>query len=287
MKYNLVGEIGCNHLGRMDLAKEHISTFAGVGAKFLKFQKRTIKNLLTVEEYNAPHPNPEFSHGGTYGEHREKLELNMKQHKELFDECTRNNVIYSCSAWDMQAAKDLVDNLPDITMIKVPSASNLNFNMISYILNNSGADLHISLGMTTKDEINRIIKYLTGMKAQDRTILYACTSGYPVEFEDLCLKEISYLIELTDSKFLGYGFSNHGLGIAMDIAAATLGANWIERHVTVCRSRIRHTDAAASLEPDGFRRLNRDLNALEKALTYKTKNLIVEEVQKKKLKRNV
>lgn len=291
-----VGEVGCNHLGSMALAKEHIDIFADFAkVKYIKFQKRTISDLLTPEEYNAPHPNPEYAHGATYGQHREALEFSMDQHQELFDYCKYKNVIYSCSVWDFNSAKDLIVHLPDLEYIKIPSASNLNFRMMKYIVENSNCDLHISLGMTTYKEIQEIEEFVFEHHIQNRVVVYACTSGYPVEYKDLSLLEISNLKSKYKNLFKGVGFSGHHLGIAMDIAAATLGATWIERHIVTCRSTIRHTDAPASLEPDGARRLVRDLSNLESALTYKinrTNNTLgdlleVEKVQRAKLKRNV
>lgn len=287
-KIHFVGEVGCNHLGNMDLAKEHIDLFSDFAKiKYVKFQKRTISDLLTKEEYDAPHPHPENAHGDTYGKHREALEFSIEQHVELFEYCKSKNVIYSCSSWDLNSAKELVTNLPELSYVKIPSACNLNFKMIQYIIDNSNCDIHISLGMTTKLEIKQITDFVISKHANKRTILYACTSGYPVLFEDLCLLEISKLKDLYGESFKAIGYSNHGLGIAMDIGAATLGATWIERHIVSCRSSIRHTDAPASLEPDGARKIIRDLKNLELALNYKTDDLLdVEITQRRKLKRS-
>lgn len=284
-----VGEIGCNHLGDLDLAKKHIDIFSEFSkVKYLKFQKRTISDLLTEEEYNAPHPNPEYAHGSTYGKHREALEFTIEQHQELFDYCQFKNVTYACSAWDFNSAKELIKGLPKLEYIKIPSASNLNFRMMKFIAENSQCDLHISLGMTTKKEIEEIEEFIFEHQIPHRVIMYACTSGYPVDYKDLALLEISRLKSKYKNLLKGIGFSGHHLGIAMDIAAATLGATWIERHVVTCRSTIRHTDAPASLEPDGARKLVRDLSNLELALNYKNGEdlLEVEKTQRKKLKRN-
>lgn len=285
---NFVAEIGCNHLGSLDLAKEHIDVFSSFSkAKIFKFQKRSLINLLTSEEYQKPHPHPEFSYGETYGKHREALEFSMFQHEILYQYCKDKGLQYACSAWDLQSAIDLIKYLPGLEYIKVPSASNLNFKMMSYILENSFCDLHISLGMINYKEIDQILDFISKNNSEKRTVVYACTSGYPLEFEDVYLLEISRLRNLCGSQFLGVGFSNHALGIAIDIAAATLGATWIERHVVTCRSSIRHTDAAASLEPTGAFKLIRDLSALEKALKFKNPDAIpkVEMEQRLKLKR--
>lgn len=286
-KFNFVGEVGCNHLGNMDLAKKHIDVFSDFsGVKYIKFQKRTISDLLTPEEYISPHPNPEYAHGSTYGQHREALEFSIDQHVELFNYCDNRDVKYVCSAWDLNSAKELVEYIPDMEYIKIPSACNLNFKMLDYIYDNFRGKVHISLGMTTMEEFRKITQFIHEEGAGWRTVLYACTSGYPVDYKDLALLEISNLKAMF-SNFEAIGFSGHHLGIAMDIAAATLGATWIERHIVTCRSTIRHTDAPASLEPDGARRLVRDLSNLELALNFKKNEILdVEQVQRLKLKRN-
>ena len=115
-------------------------------------------------------------------------------------------------------------------------------------------------------------------------IIYSCTSGYPVEFQDICLGEITRLKSTFGDRVKGIAFSGHHLGIAADIAALTLGASWVERHFTLDRT-WKGTDHAASLEPDGLRRLCRDLRNVEKALgTKKQEILPVEQVQRDKLK---
>jgi N-acetylneuraminate synthase len=116
-------------------------------------------------------------------------------------------------------------------------------------------------------------------------VIYSCTSGYPVDFEDVCLLEITRLREKFGDIVKHIGFSGHHNGIAIDNAAYTLGATHMERHFTLNRT-WKGTDHAASLEQDGMRRLVRDLNACHTALTYKSKEILdVEDVQRKKLKR--
>jgi N-acetylneuraminate synthase len=117
-------------------------------------------------------------------------------------------------------------------------------------------------------------------------VIYSCTSGYPVPFEDICLLEIKRLQKEYKDRVKSIGFSGHHLGIAVDSAAVALGAEWIERHFTLDRT-WKGTDHAASLEPDGMRKLARDCRAVYKALRYKqTEILAIEEVQRNKLKRN-
>merc|ERR1719442_110569 len=113
----VIAEIGCNHKGEIEVAKELLSLAKESGATVGKFQKRTPKELLTPEQYNAPHPNPNNSYGATYGEHREFLELSLDDHRELQNHCKKIDLEYSCSVWDTSSAKDIVKLNP--SLIKV------------------------------------------------------------------------------------------------------------------------------------------------------------------------
>jgi sialic acid synthase len=270
----------------MTIAKEMIMVAASFcKAEVIKFQKRNPRELLSPEEYDAPHPNPANAYGATYGAHREFLEFNPDQHRQLKAWCEEYGAIYSTSVWDMTSAREIV--ALDPVLIKVPSACNLNFEMLTYLATEYRGEIHLSFGMTSHDEEERIVQLLEKHDAAKRTVVYSCTSGYPVAFEDICLLEIRRLKDLFSARVKEIGFSGHHLGIAADIAAITLGATWVERHFTLDRT-WKGTDHAASLEPDGLRRLVRDLHNVSKALTYKVEEILdVEKVQRKKLKREI
>ena len=279
----VIAEIGCNHKGEMDIAKELIKIakiFCNADA--VKFQKRNNKELLTEEQYNTPHPNPANSYGNTYGEHREYLEFSPAQHQELKDYCEEIGIVYSTSVWDLTSAKEIASLRPEF--IKIPSACNNNFEMLQWLCKNYKGEIHISTGMTTKDETDILVNFFTKQDRNKDLVLYNCTSGYPVPFEDVCLLDIRILQEKYVDKVKHIGFSGHHLGIAVDVAAFTLGANIIERHYTIDRT-WKGTDHAASLEPMGLRKLTRDLAAVYTALTYKSKDILdIEMVQREKLK---
>ena len=279
----IIAEIGCNHKGEMDIAKELIKVakiFCNVDA--VKFQKRNNKELLTEEQYYQPHPNPVNSYGETYGEHREYLEFDVHQHKELKEFCEEIGITYSTSVWDLTSAKEIASLNPHF--IKIPSACNNNDEMLIWLCKNYHGEVHISTGMTTKEEIDDIVKLFKEYKRNKDLVLYNCTSGYPVPFEDVCLLDIRLLIDKYGDDVKHIGFSGHHLGIAVDIAAYTLGANIVERHYTIDRT-WKGTDHAASLEPMGLRKLARDLNAVYKALDYKNQDILpIEQVQRNKLK---
>ncbi|REJ32606.1 MAG: N-acetylneuraminate synthase [Bacillota bacterium] len=279
----VVAEIGCNHRGELSTAEEMIRIAASVcRVDAVKFQKRSPRELLTPEQYNAPHPVPHNAYGPTYGAHREALEFTVHQHRRLKDVCEEWGVVYSSSVWDMTSAREIAGLQP--AYIKVPSAANTHFDMLRFLCDHFGGEIHVSLGMTTRAEEARIIELLASRGRLADTVLYACTSGYPVKFEELCLLEIRRLRREYGGAVKAIGFSGHHLGIAADVAAMTVGARWIERHFTLDRT-WKGTDHAASLEPDGLRRLVRDLRNVAAALRYKDQELLPVEVeQRRKLK---
>ena len=169
-------------------------------------------------------------------------------------------------------------------LIKIPSACNNHAEMLEWLCENYDGEIHLSLGMTTHDEEEKIVQLFEDKERNNDLILYSCTSGYPVPFEDVCLLEIKRLQNKFASRVKEIGFSGHHNGIAIDIAAYTLGASYIERHYTLDRT-WKGTDHAASLEPEGIRRLKRDLNDVYSALNYKDVEILgIEQVQRDKLK---
>lgn len=283
IKPYIIAEAGCNHKGDMSIAKEMIevaSLFCKADA--IKFQKRCNRELLTEEQYNAPHPNPMNSYGATYGEHREFLEFTVEQHAQLKEWCEEYGITYATSVWDMTSAQEIASLNPQF--IKIPSACNNHYEMLEWLCENYRGEIQISLGMTTHEEEKALIDLFVRKGRNRDLVVFNCTSGYPVPFEDVCLLEIKRLYDAYGDVVKRIGFSGHHLGIAIDVAAYTLGASVIERHYTLNRT-WKGTDHAASLEPDGVRKLVRNLNSTYKALTYKSTEILpIEQEQRDKLK---
>lgn len=279
----VVAEAGCNHMGQMEIAHELINTAAiFCKADAIKFQKRCPKELLTEEQYNAPHPNPMNSYGDTYGAHREFLEFDVEQHAQLKKWCEEVGITYATSVWDMTSAKEIVSLHPKF--IKIPSACNTHYEMLQWLCDNYEGEIQLSFGMTSHEEEEQIVQLFERNNRAKDLILYNCTSGYPVPFKDVCLLEITRMREQYESRVKAIGFSGHHLGIAVDVAAYTLGASYIERHYTLDRT-WKGTDHAASLEPDGIRKLKRNLEGTYEALSYKSEEILpIEQVQRDKLK---
>ena len=279
----VIAEAGCNHMGSMDIARDLIftaKTFCGADA--IKFQKRTPKELLTKEQYDAPHPNPANSYRETYGAHREFLEFNLEQHIQLKKWCDEIGITYSTSVWDMTSAQEISSINPKF--IKIPSACNTHYAMLNWLCDNYEGEIQLSFGMTTRSEEEEIVSLFEGKQRAKDLILYNCTSGYPVPFKDVCLLELKRMNEQYRGRVKAIGFSGHHLGISVDVAAYVLGAEYIERHYTLDRT-WKGTDHAASLEPDGVRKLKRNLDAVFQALRYKNEEILpIEKVQRDKLK---
>ncbi len=279
----VIAEVGCNHKGSIEIAKEFIDNAAiFCKADVVKFQKRNNKELLTQDQYDAPHPNPINAYGNTYGEHREYLEFTLEQHKQLKQYCEQQGVIYSASVWDMTSAQEIASLSPEL--IKIPSACNNNLAMLTWLCQHYQGEIHVSFGMTTHEEEETIVELFENHNRSKDLVVYSCTSGYPVPFDDVCLLEIERIKNTYENRVKKIGFSGHHLGISVDIAAYVLGASVIERHFTLDRT-WKGTDHAASLEPDGLRKLIRNIRAVKSALTFKNQEILdIEKVQRDKLK---
>ena len=285
MNYSLIAEIGGNHKGDFEIASKMIKIAVyECNVDIIKFQKRDNKLVLSEEEYNAPHPNPDNSYGKTYGEHREYLEFTIDQHTQLKKICEKHGVEYSCSVWDINSSNEIISLKPKV--IKIPSAQNTNYELLENVFKKHLGEIHISLGMTTKIEIQNILNFSKKFNQNKNIVLFHCTSDYPAHFDQLNLLEIKKLYEEYKNDIKCIGFSGHHNGIAIDIAALTLGASIIERHFTLDRT-WKGTDHAASLEPTGLKKLKRDMIHLEQSLRLKpndNKILESEIIQYKKLK---
>lgn len=279
----VIAEAGCNHKGEMSIARDLIATAAlFCKADAIKFQKRCNRELLTPEQYNAPHPNPANSYGKTYGEHREFLEFSAEQHRQLKAWCEEFGILYSTSVWDLTSAKEIAALEPEF--MKIPSACNNHFPMLQWLCDHYGGEIQLSFGMTSHREEEQIVDLFVKNGRGKDLVIFSCTSGYPVPYEDVCLLELRRLRKTFGSSVKKIGFSGHHLGTAVDIAAYTLGAEVIERHYTLDKT-WKGTDHAASLEPEELKHLISDLSAVQKSLSEKPCEILpIEQIQRDKLK---
>jgi len=161
--------------------------------------------------------------------------------------------------------------------IKIPSAMNTHWEMLKYLCERYSGGIHLSLGMTESEEERKILELFEAYGRLQDLVLYHCTSGYPVPPKDICLLQIRRLFETYGDKVKAIGFSAHYTGIGLDGPAFLLGARYIERHFTLDRA-WKGTDHAASLEPDGLRRVRKDTIAVAQALRYKDREILESEV---------
>lgn len=277
----LIAEIGCNHKGLVDICRQMIVVAKTCGADVVKLQKRCPRELLTKEQYDAPYDNP-HSYGATYGEHRERLEFTVETHRLLKAYAEDHGIEYMSSVWDITSAREIASLAP--RFVKVPSACNNNFEMLEYLRDEYQGEIHVSAGMTTPEELDQAVDIY--QKCPHRLVIYACTSGYPVPSEDVCLLEIVRLRDQYQKpgRVKSIAFSGHHNGIAIDIGAAVLGVSHIERHFTLDRT-WRGSDHAASLEPTGLGKVSRDIRNVAAAWAYKSRPVLpIEEAQRTKLK---
>ena len=270
-KIQLVAEIGCNHMGQLNLAKLMIDQAKQAGADYVKFQKRDNKTLLSRKQYESRHPVPHNSFGKTYGEHREYLEFSANTHKKLFKYCKKRKIKYSCSAWDLNSAKQIAKICKQY--IKIPSATNLDFSVLDFLCKKYFGDIHISTGMTFEDEIDTIFEFVKKRKRLKNLVLYSCVSAYPANIQDVCLLDVKKLFEKYGKYIRAIGFSGHHRGLSIDNSTIPLGATWVERHFTFDRT-AKGTDHSASLESEGLSKLRIRLDETMLALNYKPKKIL-------------
>ena len=279
----LIAEIGCNHMGDLEIAKRFIEVAGSFcEVRHVKFQKRSNRDLLPPDQFDAPHPVPANSFGDTYGAHREYLEFTLEEHHKLKDHCEERDMVYATSVWDVPSLREIRTLEPDY--LKIPSATNTNLALVEEMCDTFGGQIHVSLGMTTRAEEELLMETFRSHGRARDVVLYACTSGYPIQASEAFLLEIPRLIEAYGDDVHAIGYSGHHNGIGLDAVAYTLGATYIERHFTLDRT-WKGTDHAASLEPDGMRRLQRNLIQAAEAMAPKAEEILPIEVpQRAKLK---
>ena len=264
----VIAEGGVNHNGDPQLAEQLVRVAARCKADAVKFQKRTIDQLLTRAALDRPYVNAR-SLGATYGEHRLKLELPERVWYRLRDLANSLGIEFMGSAWDRGSA-DLLDAL-DTPAIKTPSAVLTDLDLLAYIAR-KGRPMIVSTGMSTLEEVDLAVNRI--LAHTEQLILLQCTSAYPSEFVDINLRVMNAFSERYG---VLVGYSGHERGIAVSEAAATLGACVVERHFTTDRT-LPGPDQAASLEPIGLEKLVRDIRHIEAAMGSADKRIAPAEV---------
>ena len=253
----VIAEIGHNHQGSVEKAKELFTEAKATGAHAVKLQKRDNRGLYTREMYNKPYEN-ENSYGSTYGEHREYLEFGRAEYQELKAFAADIGITFFATAFDLASADFLAEL--DMPAYKVASADLINTPLLRHVAE-IGKPVILSTGGATLDDVRRGVETVAEINPQ--IVLLQCTAGYPAEWDELDLRVITTYRECFPTAVVG--LSSHDNGIAMAVAAYVLGARVIEKHFTLNRA-LKGTDHRFSLEPVGLRKMVRDLRRTRVAL---------------------
>lgn len=260
----VVGEIGINHNGDLNIAKQLIDLAIVAGCNAVKFQKRTVDVVYSPEELAKPRESP---FGETNGDLKRHLEFSREQYAEVDVYCRERSITWFASPWD-EASVDFLEEF-GVPCHKVASASLTDDNLLRH-MRATGKPIILSTGMSTLEQIDHAVDVLG---RQDLVILHA-TSTYPAAYSELNLRVIPMLAERYG---VPVGYSGHETGIASSVAAVAMGACMIERHITLDRA-MWGSDQAASLAPNGIVRLVRDIRLVEVALGDGQKRLYDNEV---------
>jgi len=268
----VLAEIGINHNGDTQIAKKLIDVASFAGCEGVKFQKRTIDVVYTPEELAKPRESP---FGETNGDLKRGLEFGHTEYQQIDEYCRHKPISWTASCWD-EASVDFIDQF-NPPFYKIASASLTDDALLRHT-RAKGKPIVLSTGMSTLDQIDHAVDVL----GKDNLVLLHCCSTYPAQYPELNLRAIPALRQRYD---VPIGYSGHETGIASSVAAATLGACVVERHVTLDRS-LWGSDHAASLEPNGIMRVIRDIRLVELALGDGVKSVVPSEIPiMKKLRR--
>ena len=241
----IIAEIGINHNGSVALAKKMIDIAVTTGCDAVKFQKRTIDVVYTKEELAKERVSV---FGKTNGDLKRGLEFSKAQYAEIDKYCKERGILWFASCWD-EASVDFIDEF-DPPCYKIASASLTDDNLLKYT-KSKGKPILLSTGMSTMEEIQHAVDIL----GEDNLVIYHCTSTYPSNADETNLKAIEMFKKEFDCPI---GYSGHERGVTPSVLAVALGANSVERHITVDRTNW-GSDQAASLEMAGLSHMVRDI----------------------------
>ena len=284
-KTYIIGEIGQNHNGSVDIAKLIIdiasidiidnlfgNTLKGFNA--VKLTKRDLKFELSNSKMNERYDSPN-SFGKTYGEHRKKLELGDEQHFELYKYAKSKKLDFIETLCAPSCLSILKKFSPDY--LKVASRDLTNLPLLNSMAETK-IPMILSTGMSDSLELENALELIN--KYHNNISILHCLSQYPSEYKNINLKTILYLLEKYPEYQIGY--SDHSIGISIPSAAVAMGAKIIEKHITIDR-KMKGTDQSGSLERDGMYRMIRDIRNLELSLGNK-EMFISESVNQSKIK---
>ncbi len=270
----IIAEIGINHNGDIEISKKLIDIAVMAGCDAIKFQKRTPELCVPDQQRDVIRKTPWGDM--TYMEYRRRLEFKKEEYEEIDRYCKKLNIPWFASCWDESAVEFMEQFSP--VCYKICSASLTDDKLLKYI-NKKGRPMILSTGMSSMEEIYHAVSLLD----MDRLLIAHCTSSYACETNELNLRMIK---TLHDEFGCPIGYSGHELGTIPTCAAVTLGACFVERHITLDRT-MWGSDHSASLEPSDLQRLVRDIREIEKALgdgvkkVYDSEKVVLSKLRRK------
>jgi len=271
----VIAEIGINHNGSLEIAKKLITGAKDAGCDAVKFQKRTIEAVYTMEDLDRPRESP---WGITNREQKNGLEFTKKEYDEIDKYCREQGIEWLASSWDIESQIFLRQYNLKYNKIASPM---LTHRRLLESVAAEGKHTFISTGMSTLEEISKAISIFK--KARCSFELMHCNSSYPMAVKDANLRTINTLKETFNCNV---GYSGHESGLIVSCAAVALGASSIERHITLDRS-IYGSDQAASVELDGLKRLVKYIRSVEDSMGSEEKIVTAKEKEIAKKLRKV
>jgi N-acetylneuraminate synthase len=261
----IVAEVGINHNGSLAIAKQLIDAAAGAGCNAVKFQKRTPELCVPVEQRSTIRETP-WGHL-SYLEYRDRIEFGLAEYQEIDRYCREKNLHWFASCWDIPSV-DLIEQF-EPPCYKIASATLTDRELLRHV-RATGQPVILSTGMSSIEQIEEAVALL----GTDNLIVTHCTSTYPCPPSELNLR----MIQTLRRRFpCPVGYSGHEVGLPTTIAAVTLGACMIERHITLDRS-MWGSDQAASVEPQGLNRLVQYVRVIETAMGSGMKEVYASEL---------
>src|SRR3972149_4875705 len=260
METIIVGEIGLNANGDINIAKQLIDVCSDLNIPYVKFQKRDITSCYTKEFLDSPRESP---WGKTQRDQKEGLELSLEQYQEIDMYCKgKGNIEWFASPWDMQSIAFLESNFPNIPFLKIPSAKITDMDFL-YKCRESRFNLILSTGMSSLTTVQKAVELLVG--SGKLTHVLGCTSSYPCPTKDINLNQLKFLSHYFRTPTCSIGWSDHSGGILFPALSVAYGAKMVEVHITMDR-RMYGSDQASSIEPQGLRKLVKYIEEIELGL---------------------
>jgi len=269
----IIAEIGINHNGSLEIARQLIDAALNAGCSAVKFQKRTPEMCVPDSYRDMIRETP----WGLmpYLEYRKRLEFGKEEYQKIDAYCREKGIIWFASCWDVPSVNFM--EAYDLPCYKIASASLTEDELLQHI-NLTGKPVILSTGMSTMEQIRHAVSLIN----PENLLIAHCTSSYPSKNEELNLRMINTLTSEFDNPV---GYSGHEVGLQTSLAAVVLGASFIERHITLDRA-MWGSDQAASIEPNGYKRLVRDIRVIESALGDGVKRVYESELPVMKKLRN-